>query len=251
MKKEILFRTLKEKYRELLAAHSLEQEAVTISCRALSAEEAIGETKRRDFPIITGKDIMIQAEYRSGRGQAFTDAPAVFEGSLADIARLEIETNSHNRGIFIASLNAVMNALGLCSGTVHCRKDGPECCAVDMKAYLDRQWPSADKIGLVGYQPALLQMLSESGRRVRVLDLNRDNIGQTRYGVVVEDGDVALEDLKGWADLILCTGSTLCNGTIANYLDLPTPVLFFGITAAGACRLMGWNRVCFADQYMD
>ena len=26
-------------------------------------------------------------------------------------------------------------------------------------------------------------------------------------------------------------------------------VLFFGITAAGACRLMGWRRVCFADRY--
>ncbi len=249
MTKEELYQTLKEEYRKLLTEHRLEGEAVRISCRALSAEEAIGETKRKDFPIITGKDIMIQAEFRSGRGQAFTDAPAVFEGSLADIAALDIATDAHNRGIFIASLNAVMNALGLCRGTVHCRKEGPELCAMDVKAFLDQEWPHAERIGLVGYQPALLQMLAESGWQVRVLDLNPANIGQLRYGVTVEDGASAREDLTDWADLILCTGSTLCNGTIVDYLSVTPPVIFFGITAAGACRLMGWRRLCFADRY--
>ena len=120
---------------------------------------------------------------------------------------------------------------------------------MDMTAYLDENWPKAVRIGLVGYQPALLQMLSESGRQVRVLDLNPANIGDVRYGVTVENGAVAREDLLTWAELILCTGSTLCNGTITDYLDLEKPVLFFGITAAGACQLMGWNRVCFADRY--
>ena len=75
------------------------------------------------------------------------------------------------------------------------------------------------------------------------------NIGAVRYAVTVEDGAATREDLNAWADLILCIGSTICNGTITNYLDLETPVLFFGITAAGASRLMGWSRVCFADRY--
>ena len=249
MTAEELYRTLKESFQRLITEHHLEQEPVKISCRALSAEEAIGETKRKDFPIITGKDIMVQAEYKNGRGQAFTDAPALFEGSLADVCRLDIENDAHARGVFIASLNAVMNSLGECRATVHCRKDGPELCAMDMKAYLNENWPTAARIGLVGYQPALLQMLAESERQVRVLDLNPANIGAVRYGVTVEDGASAREDLIAWADLILCTGSTICNGTITNYLDLETPVLFFGITAAGASRLMGWSRVCFADRY--
>ena len=244
-----LYRSLKGSFQRLIKEHHLEQEPVKITCRALSAEEAIGETKRKDFPIITGKDIMIQAEYKNGRGQAFTDAPALFEGSLADVCGLDIENDAHARGVFIASLNAVMNSLGACRATVHCRKDGPELCAMDMKAYLAEQWPKAARIGLVGYQPALLQMISESEREVRVLDLNPANIGAFRYGVTVEDGAVARDDLIAWADLILCTGSTLCNGTITDYLDLDTPVLFFGITAAGASQLMGWNRVCFADRY--
>lgn len=249
MTAEELYRTLKESFQRLIAEHHLEREPVKISCRALSTEEAIGETKRKDFPIITGKDIMVQAEYKNGRGQAFTDAPALFEGSLADVCRLDIENDAHARGVFIASLNAVMNSLGECRATVHCRKDGPELCAMDMKAYLNENWPKAVRVGLVGYQPALLQMLAESGRQVRVLDLNPANIGALRYGVTVEDGATAREDLIAWADLILCTGSTICNGTITDYMDLETPVLFFGITAAGASRLMGWNRVCFADRY--
>ena len=249
MTAEELYQTLKEAFQKLIAAHQLEQEPVKITCRALSAEEAIGETKRKDFPIITGKDIMVQAEYKNGRGQAFTDAPALFEGSLADVCRLDIENDAHARGVFIASLNAVMNSLGACRATVHCRKDGPELCAGDMKSFLDLEHPAAARIGLVGYQPALLQMLAESGRQVRVLDLNPANVGSERYGIMVEDGAAAREDLIAWADLILCTGSTICNGTITGYLDVGTPVFFFGITAAGACELMGWNRVCFADRY--
>lgn len=244
-----LYQTLQAKFQELLKEHHLENEAVDITCRALSAEEAIGNTKRKDYPIITGKDIMIQAEYRNGRGQAFTDAPALFTGSLSDVGRLDIVSDSRNRGIFIASLNAVMNALGMCKGTVHCRTDGPEQCAMDMKTYLDQSWPAVERIGLIGYQPALLQMLAESRYDVRVLDLNPDNIGQLRHGVTVEDGSATFSSVNEWADLILCTGSTLCNGTIVDYLDLKTPVLFFGITAAGACELMHWNRVCFADRY--
>ena len=70
-----------------------------------------------------------------------------------------------------------------------------------------------------------------------------------RFSLKMKDGAAVREDLIAWADLILCTGSTICNGTITDYLDLETPVLFFGITAAGASRLMGWNRVCFADRY--
>ena len=249
MTKEMLFKTLKEKYQELLIAHQLEQETVKIYCRSLSAEEAIGKTKRKDFPIIIGKDVMIQARYRNGRGQAFTDAPAVYEGSLADICALEIENDPHNRGIFIASLNAVMNSLGLCTGTVHCRTDGPEHCAEDMKTFLEREYPEANRIGLVGYQPALLQMLSESSCQVRALDLNSANIGDIRHGVLVEDGKENKEDLIQWADLILCTGSTLCNGTIVDYMNLDTEVVFFGITVAGAAKLLGLKRVCFADRY--
>ena len=163
------------------------------------------------------------------------------------MANLDIANDAHARGIFIASLNAVMNALGRCKGTVHCRTDGPELCAKEMEAYLEEHYANAKRIGLVGYQPALLEMLSNSDREVRVLDLNPANIGENRYGIQVEDGATQKDDVIEWADLILCTGSTICNGTIVDYLNLEKEVLFFGISIAGAAEFLGVKRVCFVE----
>ena len=249
MTREILYGTLLEKFRALLEARGIEAEKVPVSCRTLSPTETIGETQRKDFPIMTGKDVMILVTAMGGRGQAFSDAPSLFEGTLADVLAADVVADAHARGIFVASLNAVMNALGLCTGTVHCRTEGPELCAGEMDAFLRREWPEAKRIGLIGYQPALTQMLSESHRQVRVLDLNPANVGQLRHGVLVENGAEARDSLVEWADLILCTGSTLSNGTITDYLDLPIPVLFYGISAAGASVLLGLRRVCFADRW--
>ena len=249
MTKEELYGILKERFMEVLRKEGLEEEPVEIVCRSLTPEEAIGNTKRKDYPILTGKDVMIQAECRGCRGQAFTDAPASFRGTLAEVLSLDIVGDAHSRGLFIAVLNAVMCSLGRCTGTVHCRTDGPEKCAADVKEYLRSQWPEVKTITLVGYQPALLQMLADSGYRVRVLDLNPQNVGQKRCGITVEDGRTARQDAVSEADLILCTGSTLSNGTIVDYLELDKEVLFFGITAAGAATLMGLKRVCFADRY--
>lgn len=248
--REKLYETLKFKFSQILKQYHIEDDAVTVSCRALTPQEAIGETARKDFPIITGKDVMIEAKYRGHRGQAFTDAPTAFSGTLAEILQMEIARNSHNCGIFVATLNAVMSSVGLCSGTVHCRTDGPEQCALDMLAFLRENYPHVRRIALIGYQPALLEMLSGSEYEVRVLDLNPGNIGQERYGVMVEDGaGKKNEIIHSFADLILCTGSTLCNGTIVDYIDLPVEVLFFGITIAGSAGLLGLKRVCFAEKY--
>lgn len=83
-----------------------------------------------------------------------------------------------------------------------------------------------------------------------VLDLDPVNVGKMRYGGLVEDGSlVQNEVIHSYADLILCTGSTLCNGTIVDYMDLNVDVLFFGITLVGSAELLGLKRVCFADQY--
>ena len=249
MTAEELYGSLKTRFAELLNERGLVQEGVNITCRALSPEEAIGQTKRRDFPILTGKDIMIQAECLGARGQAFTDAPAAFSGTLSDVVALDIVNDAHNRGLFIATLNAVTCALGLCVGTVHCRTDGPEKCARDMLAFLEQNYPDVGSITLVGYQPALLEMLANSRYSVRVLDLNPGNIGKECFGITVEDGVGAMNDAISSADLILCTGSTLCNGTIVDYILPDKETLFFGISAAGCASLLGLKRICFADRY--
>ena len=250
MTAEVFYKTLKQRFGEVLEANGLQNEEVTVTCRTLSPEEAIGNTRRRDFPIISGKDIMIEASFQGSRGQAFTDAPAAFQGRLEDILEVDLVEDAQGRGLFIAAVNAVMCHLGLCGGTVHCRTEGPELCAVEMLAYLRTHYADRKRIALIGYQPALLEMLSKSEFDVRVLDLNPANVGQIRYGVLVENGIDAYESVvNGGADLILCTGSTVCNGTIINYLGLNTEVLFFGTTLAGAAKLLDLKRVCFAEKY--
>lgn len=251
MTKENLYQNLKERFSDVLKEHQIENDHLSVSCRALTPEEAIGKTKRTDYPILTGKDVMIQAEYKGFRGQAFTDAPAAFEGMLEDILEMDIKHNPHDRGIFIATVNAVMASLGLCEGTVHCRTNGPEFCAKDMLQFLETNYPDIKKIALVGFQPSLLEMLANSKYDMRVMDLNPNNIGQMKFGICVEDGTAMKEEIiHSYAELILCTGSTLCNGTMVDYLDLDTEVLFFGTTASGAAPLLGLKRICFADKYM-
>lgn len=247
---EAFYRTLQERFEQLLTVNNITDEEIQVTCKALSPEEAIGNTVRKDFPILAGKDIMIQAEYRGFRGQAFTEAPLEFRGKLNDVLTLNLVNDPHARGLYIAVLNAVMCSLGKCCGTVHCRTDGPELCAKDMLAWLRKNYPKKQKIALIGYQPALLEMLSKSEYEVRVLDLNPANIGSIRYGILVEDG---VKDYKSvvndYADLVLCTGSTICNGTIIDYMELDVETVFFGTTISGSAELLGLKRACFASEY--
>lgn len=243
-----LYNKLKSEFYKILEEENLLKEKIEITSNALTPEEAIGITKRKDFPIITGSEVMIQAECKGAYGQAFTDSPAVFKGTLAEICDMDFEHDPQDAGLFIASLNAVMKYLSKADNTVHCKTEGPEKCAVDMLSYIKEKF-GHPKIALVGYQPSILENLAKEFE-LRVLDLNPKNVGNVRYGVKVENGISDFDDVVNqWAELVLCTGSTICNGTIVNFIGLDKPVLFFGTTLSGAAPILGLNRVCFADRY--
>lgn len=244
MTQQTLFKEIRDRFTVIVEAHGLSAETVKITSKALSAKEAIGTTKRQDYPIITGKEIMLQADYRGSLGQAFTDAPSVFSGTLADILALDIDSDAHARGLFIAALNAVMRHLDLASGTVHCKNEEPELCAAQFVEYIKRNYGSP-KVALVGFQPALVEHFAETFP-LRVLDLNPENVGKIKYGVFIEDGEKNFEAVvRDWAELVVCTGSTLSNGSIVNFIDIGKEVVFFGTTLAGAAVLLGLKRACF------
>jgi hypothetical protein len=48
----------------------------------LSSREAIGELDRDDFPLLRGKEVLMQAVYRGSAGQAFTSVSGSFKGTL-------------------------------------------------------------------------------------------------------------------------------------------------------------------------
>lgn len=238
------YEPIKARLEAIVREHRLDQETVTISSAVLTPEEAIGITIRKDFPLLKGKEVLVNARLGDSVGQAFTDQPSVFRGSVSQILALDLEQNN-NRALFIASLNAILRHLGLIAHTVHCKNEGPEQCAREMRDHLLKHYPGA-RIGLVGLQPAILEHL-QAVFSVRVLDLDPDNIGRSKYGVIVEDGDSCLQDVLQWADLMLVTGSTSVNGTIANFMDLDKPVMFFGTTVAGIACLLNLPRMCFTS----
>ena len=244
-KAEIIYSNLRGAYLAVLKKHQVDTNEKVIAARGLSTEEALGNTARKDYPILTGKEVLLQAEYKGCFGQAFTDAPAEFCGSLHDILEMDLLHDAHARGLFFSSMNAVLKYLGLTAHTIHCREKEPADCAPECISYLKEHYETAN-IALVGYQPSLLEGLSAAPEfQVRCLDLNPENIGQTRCGVTVEHGIRDYDDVViSWADVILCTSSVFANATMDRYIDIGKEVLFFGITGAGAVELLHLKRFC-------
>ncbi|MEG0662348.1 MAG: hypothetical protein RR472_03640 [Anaerovoracaceae bacterium] len=232
-----LYERIQREFAALVKENQFALKEIRIRSKGLTPKEAIGITKRQDYPILTGGEIMLQAECEGCLGQAFTSAPADFTGSLEEIMALDIVENPHNRGIYIATMNGVLRYLGKTENTVHCKDDGPVDCAKQIGEKIKKDH-KGKRIALVGYQPSIMEALAVDVP-LRVLDLNSENVGEVRFGVVVEHG---IRDFE--AVVVLCTGSVLCNGTLTPYLNLKKPVLFFGTTIAGTATLLGLNRIC-------
>ena len=217
----------------------LMDERIEVTAAPLTVEQAIGKPEGHDFPIQKGKEKLMEARFKGARGQAFTDTYGNYRGKLSDISRLDL-TDARSQAVFVATLNAVMRSLDRAGGTIHCKDAGPAECASRIAAHI-REKHGRPKIGMAGYQPAMIKALSAEFE-MRVLDLDPDNIGQTRHGVRIE-GSESTEDVLAWADLLLVTGTTLANGSIDLFLT-GKPVIFYGTTIAGAADMMGWERYC-------
>lgn len=222
-----------------------ESEQVNIvSARNLTPEEAIGRPDRDDYPLLKGKEVMMEARYLGGVGQAYTDQPGQFCGTLGEVLHMSLNTN-FRRAVFVATLNAVLRSLQEVEATVHCRDKEPALCAQQLPAYIEKLYGRA-KIAFVGLQPALIQSLVDAGFELRVTDLNPDNIGQIRCGVRIEDAALNADNAR-WADIVLSTGSVLVNDTHRE-LWQGKPVIYYGVTTAGLAKLFALPRICFCGR---
>jgi hypothetical protein len=237
-----LYDELRDKAIQLLSIHGLLQQSIRITARALSPEEAIGNPEADDFPIQKGKERLMQAELDGALGQAFTDHFGDYEGTLEAALSAPL-TNNYRRAIFTAALNAGLRRAAVVQGTVHCRDAGPKQCAEALVNHLTATYGNI-RIAQVGFQPRMIETLAASFR-MRVLDMDIDNIGARKFGVVIESPE-ATDDAIAWADLLLVTGTTLVNGSLPQFLGRK-PVVFYGTTIAGAAGLMGWERFCHAS----
>ncbi len=229
----------KAKFKEIVLKKGLLKENITIKARILSSKEAIGSPERKDFPLLKGKEFMMEADFRGSKGQAYTDEPGNFQGSLEDVINLSLKSN-YERAVFISTINAVLRYLNLIDRTRHCKNEEPEICAIKILSYIKERYGNP-KILQIGFQPAMVEILSKNFN-FRVIDMDPDNINKIKYGVLVEPPDTTDEAIK-WADLLLVTGTTATNGTIDKFI-LPKTI-FYGVTIAGLSYLLNLKRVCF------
>lgn len=240
MTTEELYRQLGERLEKTARVHGLAEETVRVSARALSPEEAIGNPEHDDYPLIIGRERMMQAEVRGACGQAFTDMYGCWEGFVRDVWRMEW-TNNFRRAILVATLNAVMRFTGEVKDTVHCRDEGPVQCAKCLRSLVADQHLHPPFL-LIGYQPRLAETLASLGE-LQIVDGDVRNIGQFRAGTVVREPAETEEAIRT-AGCAFVTGSTVVNGTIIHFLDLPVPTVFYGVTISAAAEVLGLRRFC-------
>jgi hypothetical protein len=245
----MFYRRLQEKFLTIATQNNLMDEEITIRTKILKTVEAIGNPDRQDYPLLKGKEFLMEAAYGDAKGQAYTDAPSEFTGPLADIVQLELNS-TQQRALFIASLNAIMRHLEPDLGTVHCKNNEPEECATEIGEFVEKLNPAF--VGLVGLQPAILESLVArlGPDKVTCVDRDEEFRGKIKFGVPIVWGDSkALAEMSARADLILATGSTIVNGSLPEILAVATahdvPVHFYGTTVAGAAHLLGLNRLCY------
>ncbi len=236
------------RFREIVEDRDLINNDVTVLAKPLTPEEAIGTPGRRDFPIIIGKERILEATFQNARGHAFTDSAREFMGTLGEVIELPLSSNQ-NRAIYVATLNAVLGHLGLVTATVHCKDDDPERCGAEIARHILGRHGKAI-VGLIGLNPAIAENLVKAlgADSVRISDICSDNIGKTRFGVEVWDGALRTADLVEQSDVVLMTGTTLQNATFDGIWDAIEAHgkhgLVYGVTAAGVCALTGIERIC-------
>ncbi len=224
---DVLERARAELKRRLAGTDLLEQ-GVEVSVGVLTPQEAIGDPKRRDFPILTGRERMVEAAFLSSKGHAFTDAPAVFSGPLRVALALSLD-KSANRAVVIAVLNAVCRHQGIILQSLHCRDDGPESCGAHIAQWLFCRWGRV-RVGMVGFNPAIA-----------------DHLGREKFGVMIWDSG-RYEELISRSRVVLVTGTTLANGTFDELMravrQYQRDCWVYGVTASGPAHLLGFNNLC-------
>jgi uncharacterized protein (DUF4213/DUF364 family) len=239
----------KEKLILMVDHYSLRSEVVTLTINTLSSEQAIGSTSRPDFALLEGKEVMIESKFRESYGQAFTNQPQNFNGILDDVLNLDLDT-INNRAIFIATMNAVCSYLKIIGKVRHCRNEEPDKCGYELANKLINQFGKI-KVGMVGYQPAILENLTKifGTDSIRCSDLDPKNIGTNKFGISIYDGSKENKNnLIDWCDLLLVTGSTHVNNTFDDLykeiLSQNKSIIMFGVTGAGIAALLNLNIIC-------
>ncbi len=166
--------------------------------------------------------------------------PGNYSGTLREVFEMPL-ANNFQRAIFTASINAVLRYFKFISKTVHCRDKEPGECADHLKDYIKERF-NQPRIAFIGLQPAMIAALRHNFE-IRVVDLDVDNIGKRKAGVLIENVSKT-EEILSWGDIVLATGTTVVNNTLTSLL-IGKPIIFYGVTISGIAYLKGYEQYCF------
>jgi hypothetical protein len=106
------------------------------------------------------------------------------------------------------------------------------------------------KIGMVGYQPAILDNLVRTfgSANIHCNDLDTRNIGADKFGIVLGDGNIENKNMLRWCDLALVTSSANVNNTFDDLyfyaMEQDRKFLMFGVTGSAIAVLTGLDIIC-------
>ncbi len=239
-KTDYIYNTIRAAFTDIVKQNGLESEKIRVRAKALSPQEAIGNPEENDYPLVKGRERLMQAEIRGSVGQAFTDIYGNFDGRLVEVVEMEL-SNNYRRAILISTLNAVMRYLGMTDKTVHCRDQEPKVCARKLVEFVRAKY-GEPRIAFVGLQPRMVEELSHAFG-MRVTDMDPDNIGTERAGVIIEAPEKWQECLQ-WSDMAIITGTTVVNGTIGQFMTV-RPSIYYGTTISGVAKLLDLDHFCY------
>ena len=202
-----LYSFLRTKFNRVIEESGIADETVKVSC--------------------SGNEM--NAVFRGAVGQAESSVPSSFEGTVREASEMNLE-DERQRCIFTAVLNAVMGALGYAARTAHCMGKEPEFCAENIRRYVCENYGNP-KIALIGMQEDILECLKKN---FEVKAPARTSLAEAETKEAVD-----------WADIVLCKGSVLWDGTLCDYLNLDKEVIFYGTALAGCAEWLGVKRMCF------
>lgn len=230
---------IRQEYQRLAQENAWQSETVNVRVKTLTTEEAIGNPEHQDYPLVKGKERMMETKFLGSRGQAFTDMYGDFSGTVGEIGAMDLR-NNFRRAIFLATLNAMARHLGIVDRTEHCKDDKPPECSKELVRYVKKNF-GQPRVALVGLQPRMAEALAEEFE-LRVTDMDQDNVGDTKFGIRIE-GPERTADNIAWCDVALVTGTTLTNDTVRGVL-MDKPTVFYGVTVAAPAHFLNLTRFC-------
>ena len=76
----MFYQQLQDRFSNLVTQNGLLDSPVSIQTKILKTVEAIGNPDRQDYPLLKGKEFLMEATFLEAKGQAYTDAPSEFSG---------------------------------------------------------------------------------------------------------------------------------------------------------------------------